>query len=91
MFSKSSTMGGNTLWLGKQELKQALAAITAQQDVLGEFCIFIDSLDEYGGDQAAFLNWLLELTDPSIQRGLRLKFCFFSWLLKLFRKCWDTT
>ena len=84
MFSKSSTMGGNTLWSGERELQQALAAITAQQDVLGEVCIFIDGLDEYGGDHAAFLNWMMELTDPSIQRGLRLKLCISSRPLNLF-------
>ena len=41
MFSKSCTMGGNTLWSGERELKQALAAITAQQDVLGEVCLLL--------------------------------------------------
>ena len=84
MFSKSSTMGGNTLWSGDRELKQALAAITAQQDVLGEVCIFIDGLDEYGGDHAAFLNWMMELTHPSIQRGLKLKLCISSRPLNFF-------
>ncbi len=84
MYSKSSAMGGSTLWSSERELQRALAAITVQQDVLGEVLIYIDGLDEYAGNHAAFLNWMMELIDPSVQQGLRIKLCISSRPLNLF-------
>ena len=84
MYSKSNAMGASTLWSSELELQRALKAITVQQDVLGEVLIYIDGLDEYAGNHTAFLNWIKELTDPSVQQGLKIKFCISSRPLNLF-------
>ena len=84
MYSKSSAMGGSTLWSSERELQRALAAITAQQNILGEVLIYIDGLDEYAGNHTDLLNWIEELIDPSVPRGLKLKLCISSRPLNLF-------
>ena len=84
MYSKSSAMGGSTLWSSEQELQRALTVITVQQNILGNVLIFIDSLDEYAGDHAAFLNWMTGLIDPSAQQGLKIELCISSRPLDLF-------
>ena len=84
MYSKSSTMGGSTLWSSERELQRALTAITVQQSILGDVLIYIDGLDEYAGDHVAFLNWITGLIDPSVQQELKIKLCVSSRPLNLF-------
>ena len=84
MYNASLSLGGSHTWSSEKELLRALTVITTQQVVRAEVCLFIDGLDEYEGDQLAFLKWMVSLTKASMPAGLQFKMCVSSRQLNIF-------
>ncbi|KAI9155556.1 Vegetative incompatibility protein [Paramyrothecium foliicola] len=57
------------------ELEGALRAITHQQVVKGNVCMFIDALDEYEGRKDEITRFLKTLVRPSPTQKIRIRIC----------------
>lgn len=62
----------------KETLESALVAITNQRNISIRLCLFLDALDEHGGDNGQLANMILKLTSNADNDRVKLKVCLAS-------------
>src|SRR5436190_1493865 len=82
--AESTTQQHQALF-GTPKIEEALIAIATQTSVKVNLCLFIDALDEHGGNHRDLLRILNRLVDSTNNKLFRLRLCLASRPQNVFR------